>query len=378
MVIQEQLHNLSGLLPHNVYAQYQEACHAGDKIKAIRVLYAYIVNDSEDKPEPELCLLLLSLFAEVGQTRPYVDCFRYIVQKNVLSQEEIGECIQNGLTLKGDISALYQLAEEYLSEELRQFYLKTELKQLQTTQFMSLVRGGQPLKTLTDEETEAVSAFLPLTKQYQIFRNGKSRKRAILQLERHFKSTKRPLTPLINLLCLLYEEKNSEQYARYLWVISTMLGSEGKVLIQHLLENGKKLDKHALYSELSVFDELPVLKELGVKYNYIPSTEQKLSLVNRVIDRQVSASLTPLEEAENRLIDGQVDQAVIILENAILYNPEQLELYPALFEIYEKSEDVKQLEDFSRRLRTSYQQLPSEVTLMISQLHQRIHSKVVN
>ena len=88
---------------------------------------------------------------------------------------------------------------------------------------------------------------------------------------------------------------------------------------------------------------------------------------------QPLSSHSILAEAETQLEYGQIEEALVTLEQALYENPQDIQLYPRLLDLYERLEDKPRFTVFSQKIREKDMALPEEINLAMSHLEQRLH-----
>lgn len=401
---QIQLEQATLLAEVEVYLEF------GYKDQAAQALHDYLKQTSD--AEPAQYIALLELYLELDNLNDFSEVLESEYQHGVLARSSLDQLLQRALKMDPDHMVLLGLAERYCPHILPESHQHTDQSSAQmalpvedtvtktgtpgdiqsepppnhvndtpsgtSATELRLVNGTCKILPLTASEQLSISTLLPAGTRSRLLFNSGYPEAAIRSLTNEFKVSKRPLTPLVSLLRFCFLQKDIETYARFLWRLNQILAPHGGVLRNHLLSYGQKMGEHPVFTALLGSVTNADVYQIGLDYGYVTHTmqeKQPLITLHKAERTVEGAETDPLREADSRLDDGQITQAIVILENALLYNPEDLSLYPALFTLYEKTEDLTRLEAFSQKLRTSYQLLPADAMLTMNQLHERMQTK---
>lgn len=112
------------------------------------------------------------------------------------------------------------------------------------------------------------------------------------------------------------------------------------------------------------------------KFHYLPLVIEADD-ASRGSGQASSGEAAVMEEAESQLNYGQVAQAIDTLEAGIYANPEAVQLYPMLLDLYERLDDRERFEQFSQKVREVCVHLPMEAALSISHLSSRFQKSTL-
>ncbi|MBO7081391.1 MAG: 23S rRNA methyltransferase [Neisseriaceae bacterium] len=246
-----------------------------------------------------------------------------------------------------------------------------------------LVHGFKHIPSGTNaDERSTIISFLSEEKAARFLGKEVSYVSAVSLYNHAVRESKRPAGVLIDALSLDFHNNNINNYAEHLWNLYFVLGKYGRVVKERMLGWGYTLGSHPVFTELEQDPDEVSLREIGVRYEYIPTSvsvvkAQMLPLVvedrsqyNQVVGSGVDAIL---QETESQLMYGQIDEATITLENGILANPQEAQLYSMLFDLYERSENWGRFEDFSVKVRSLGVELPEAAAIALSHLTQRMN-----
>lgn len=382
---QIQLEQATLLAEVEVYLEF------GYKDQAAQALRDYLEQTPDAAPEQHQALL--ELYLELDELNAFSETMFDEYRYGLLPVETLNGLLQRALQLDADHMILHDLAEQYCPEAIPQGLRRpmlpspdtmaakpTALPTVRTSLHGSpfgkqqLVNGKRLLLPLSAAECSAISTLVPPSSRTRLLYAGGRAEAAIRSLMNEFKTSKRPLTPLVNLLRLHFLNNDIDAYARYLWRLNLILAPHGEILRNRLLSFAQRLGHHPVFNALREAKSNAEVRHIGLEHGFLsePITGRQALVNLEKGNLPHTTDSGPLQEAEDRLNDGQIAQAIVILENALLYNPEDLSLYPALFTLYEKTEDLPRLEAFSQKLRTSHQLLPLDAMLTMSQLHERM------
>lgn len=322
-----------------------------------------------------------------------------------LSQEEITTCIKKGLALDNTHLGLRVLAESCLGWNVKQIaeeigekevvdapevnttrptinmYAKQADDTARKIDKQVLVSGNTALGKLSNEERSALLAFMEPEKSIRFLRNELTPDTSIKYLNRAIRSSAKPASLLIDALTLDYRAKNINGFAQHLWNLYYALGQYGRKVRERMLGWGYGLGEHPVFKQLEANPNDLLVREIGIQQGYLDGGSKKKasyqSLVvekNDAADEPRTATQQILKEVETALMYGQLDEATVLLERAIVLYPQESQFYIALFDLYERAEEWSRLERMLQSLRASDQTLPEEVVLAMSQLLQRFNN----
>jgi tetratricopeptide (TPR) repeat protein len=160
---------------------------------------------------------------------------------------------------------------------------------------------------------------------------------------------------------LFLDRKDAEGLQGALLDLFIVLGDKGRPLRKRMLtasrmvlsEEQYRIFAQCLDSGIRATDMLPPSRE-SVLSKGVTGTNR---LVSRIPTGK-TAKQDPLEEAQDHLEYGQVEEAMEVLENAILKEPSRPELHPELLEIYRAINARDRFLALRKRLGAYSNQLP--------------------
>jgi tetratricopeptide (TPR) repeat protein len=192
----------------------------------------------------------------------------------------------------------------------------------------------------------------------------------------------RALVNFADLLWILHRQGRLNEYAHTLWHLYAVLDGAGRALRERFLGMGLALGQHDILEALVQSTDHRQIEEIGQRFNLLPTDgqERRLKLVETVEKGVLDISLAGhagdvLEEVNSLLEFGQVDQAIEVIEAAILDNPSDPQLYPTLLDLYDRMGDLDRLTVLTGKLKKLIQRPPEEVAPMMLSLQQRLQQK---
>ncbi len=259
------------------------------------------------------------------------------------------------------------------------------------------------VEKLDVEEREAIKGFMPPRERARLFMIDGDYVNASLAFETALTEEKRPLTLLVDLLRLDFIGKNMESFIRHYYQLRLKIGTQGELLKRQLLDMGLKLGSHQFFVDVELANNRSELEAIASRFQLNAEEKQynKFSVAHKPLvayaaqsaqtesiavsqiqsahldaERSVSAqqvSHSILAEAETQLEYGQIEEALVTLEQALYENPQDIQLYPRLLDLYERLEDKPRFAAFSQKIREKDISLPEEINLAMSHLEQRLH-----
>ncbi|WP_312283872.1 hypothetical protein [Candidatus Igneacidithiobacillus taiwanensis] len=236
----------------------------------------------------------------------------------------------------------------------------------------ALVRGNSPLSPLSDEEQQVVSTLVSVPRLTKLLLRCGQERAAEELLQRQIILHPKQLHFHVLLLQLLFHRQDLNAYGLALLRLYIALWGLGKALRQRLLEVGKHLGVHPLWTELAACEGAEEkLAPLAERYGlYLPLAAIPLSnppLVEERLRRDGELSEAKSDDQVfrefNLLLDyGQVEEAVDLLENAALSTPHQRSYFAPLLEMYERMQARDRFTRFSKKILAGTQ-LPDESIL---------------
>lgn len=408
------------LTEYEIYVQF------GYIERAAKTLEAYL--SSLPQPPLDLSKKLLGHFLDCDLIDDYAATLDNLIDEEALTKEEVAFALVEGLkkdrnNLNLRLTAETQLGwgpEEVLAnlgESLKDILAKQkpvpviekedaepyqtnysdsldvlDYKILPTSteekSHFALIAGHARFKGLTNNEKQTIIGFMAPRRRARLLMNAGDYDNAMRSLEAAIKDAARPLTLLIDLLHLDYVNKNIDAYAQHLWEFYFALGDYGQAVKEKLLGIGYALGYHQAFYMLERAISRQMLEAIGVECGYMGQSagSRKFHHLPLVIEadkasgsigQASSGEMAVMEEAESQLNYGQVAQAIGTLEEGIYANPEAVQLYPMLLDLYERLDDKERFEQFSQKVREVCIHLPVEATLSISHLSSRFQKSAL-
>ncbi|KLT72988.1 23S rRNA methyltransferase [Neisseria arctica] len=381
------------LTEYQVYKQF------GYEDKAAASLAGYLNHLDEEAPE-KLVHELVGLSLRAGNFDLLAETLGR--HRNALSQDSMAEYIKAGLIAESTHLPLRVLAERELGwgmqEVSRQIGEQTGLEEItqpaltigvnkQATEGYSkripIVTGNLDVGNVSEEELGAVMGFVRPDKSAKILKNKVDYETALQQYNRAIQKSEKPASLIIDALRLDYQHEEVGQFAKHLWRLYYSLGQYGRQVKERMLGWGYSLGYHEVFDDLEKGPNEQQVREIGLAKGYLqPSARQMKAHYRDLVQKDtslISENATPAEQAvkevESLLMYGQLDQAIGMLEQAVLQYSQESQLYIMLFDLYERSEDWVRLEQFLRILKERVDSLPEEVVLAMSQLLQRVNQR---
>ncbi|WP_434779705.1 tetratricopeptide repeat protein [Neisseria sp. Ec49-e6-T10] len=417
------------LTEYEIYLQF------GYLERATRTLASYLKDLKE--PPSDLREKLLSLFLECHMIDDYSDELEKQYHEGVFNQEALAQHIitglkidRNNLTLRslaevelgwGPNDVLSQLGEQIKIIQTEKPVASSDSEQIDqetasqpktssintqsltnlTSSYLNgkastwLVTGRAKFKgKLSIEEKEIIKTFISPKERAKLFVLDGDYVNAIAAYEKALKVDKHPLTLLVNILRLDYLTKNLDTYLAHFWAFCYEVGDQADIVKRQLLHMGLSLGQHDAFADLELATTKSELDQIAKRYGISLIKEstpkqhkQEIPLVksgglhNDVESQAIvqtestgaSSSSAILDEAEAQLGYGQIEEAMVTLENGLYENPHDVQLYPLLLDLYERLDDKARFNAFSQKMREKNLSLPEEANLAISHLAQRMN-----
>lgn len=328
---------------------------------------------------------------------------------SMLSKEQIEDYVKQGLALDKNNLNLRVVAEEMLgwgvqetaaeigeksgldapqAKQNRRFNRRQAEKEVVAPVVAErprkeLVRSTQrPANILVrDEEKATLMGFMKPENGYRLMKDRLAYEAAVSYVNKAIREADKPAALIIDALSLDYKNRNIDYFARHLWRLYYTLGQYGRQVKERMLGWGLNLGDNEIFEKLEANPNEVQLREIGLEYGFLEkgnniNRAQRKSLVQVRTDiesAQQSASEKILKDAESLLMYGQVEEAMDVLEEAIVEHPKESQLYITLFDICERAEEWERLEKVLHKIRANVQNPPEEVVLAMSQLLQKIN-----
>ncbi|MCB1875138.1 MAG: hypothetical protein KDH88_04105 [Chromatiales bacterium] len=159
--------------------------------------------------------------------------------------------------------------------------------------------------------------------------------------------------------------------------LQRVLGRQGSSLRNRLLHKARYLLSEQEIAHLASDDDhfgdstyLRVNGRHNVLGNFAWGSARLVEAVEKA-EFQPLVTSDALEESREWLDSGQIDEAREVLENAILLQPERLELHEEILEIFRHTREVDELRSTKRRLQRAGETLPDAWEHLESELEAR-------
>ncbi|ASK26933.1 type IV pilus assembly protein FimV [Neisseria chenwenguii] len=381
------------LTEYQVYKQF------GYESKAAESLAGYLNRLNDSAPE-KLVHELIGLNLRVGN----IDMLAETLGRHgsVLSDESFAEYVKVGLMSETTHLGLRVLAEKRLGWNMQEVDRQigeggsleenagqgsvmtvespqhTEPNEVKR---MPIVLGKKEFEDVSPEEIGAVIGFVKPEQSAKILKDKADYGTVLQQYNRAIQNSPKPASLIIDALKLDYQNHEIGQFAGHLWKLYYSLGQYGRQVKERMLGWGYSLGYHEIFDDLEKGPTEKKVREIGLERGYIQPTSLQMKAKYRdlvqkdssVISVNSSPAEDALKEVESLLMYGQLDQAIGVLEQAVLQYPDESQLYIMLFDLYERAEDWTRLEQFLRLLRERVVSLPEEVVLAMSRLLQRVN-----
>ncbi|MEW5892298.1 MAG: tetratricopeptide repeat protein [Pseudomonadota bacterium] len=244
-----------------------------------------------------------------------------------------------------------------------------------------LVDGRMPLAPLSQTEKLIVRSFTPPGRAAKLHLAMGNHDEAVAALHRALTKQPNALVHFTELLKIHQARRDIDEYARTLWHLYAALGNAGQSLKERLLAQGFSLGPHPLFEALAQARERSQIEAIGRRFGFHVADTMPLPKTALV---EVSGADKPalaregndiLREVDSYLEFGQIDQAVKVLESAILADPAAIHLYPPLLELYERMDDLASLTELASGIKRRVQRPPEEVVAMMTSLFQRMKNR---
>lgn len=188
------------------------------------------------------------------------------------------------------------------------------------------------------------------------------------------------LVNFVDLLSIFHGRREIEEYAATLWHLYTVLNGAGRALRERFLGMGFVLGHHPVFEALAQATEKHHLENIGREFSFAAEDDapRKLSLVEAVVDDSDESAVEEgdiLAEASGYIEFGQVDQAIQLLESAVIKAPADEHLYPLLLDLYDRLDELDRLLDLVSEIKKSGHRLPEEIVPMMLSLQQRLEQR---
>lgn len=188
------------------------------------------------------------------------------------------------------------------------------------------------------------------------------------------------LVNFVDLLLIFHRRREVEEYAVTLWHLYTVLNGAGRALRERFLGMGFVLGHHPAFEALAQATDKHHLDKIGREFKFVSeeTASRKLCLVEAVLDESSDVAMDEgdvLREASGYIEFGQVDEAIALLESAVINAPADEQLYPLLFDLYDRMDELDRLLALVSEIKQGGHQLPEEIVPMMLTLQQRLEQR---
>ncbi len=245
-----------------------------------------------------------------------------------------------------------------------------------------LLTGHAPLAPLSPDEKLVVCAFLRPAQEAKLHLLSGNHAGALQAFQRAIAAQPKALVHYTELLKIHQARRDAGAYARTLWQLYAVLGGAGLALRERLLAAGFALGHHPALEALAQSRDPGHIEAIGQRFGYLAKDTAPRRRLQIVDASQASGGIRSIDqhddvllEAESYIEYGQVEHALVRLEEAILADPAAVHLYPTLLELYDRMDDLARFSAFVARIKQLAQRPPEEVVAMLSSLYQRFKDR---
>lgn len=134
------------------------------------------------------------------------------------------------------------------------------------------------------------------------------------------------------------------------------LNQQGRPLRQRMLEAARNVLSESHYAFLESRLDRGIVRTDSVPSSHTSLLTQYFSGTNQLVTKQLAPSQSygdPLDEARDYIEYGQIDEAITVLESAIVKAPDRTEIHLDLLEIYKRTNACKPFQEMWHRLDSS-------------------------
>lgn len=188
------------------------------------------------------------------------------------------------------------------------------------------------------------------------------------------------LVNFVDLLSIFHLRREVGEYAATLWHLYTVLNGAGRALRERFLGMGFVLGHHPVFEALAQATEKHHLEKIGREFKFVAEevASRRVFLVEAVADNSSDAAIEDgdiLREASGYIEFGQVDQAIQLLESAVINSPSDEQLYPLLLDLYDRMDELDRLRALTSEIKQGGHRLPEEIVPMMLSLQQRLEQR---
>lgn len=238
-----------------------------------------------------------------------------------------------------------------------------------------LIQGQMSLGSdLSDNERYILQGFQNPVKLAHLYLELKHPDKAITLMRRALLFDPRKLAYHVELLQILFAQKQIDLYAEALLNLYLGMWGSGKSLRLRMLNMGLQLGSHPLMETLkNINEDVDDVAELAnrhglhipmaaIPFTMPPLVEERLASRDSIIE--VGDEDQVLQEFDQLIEYGQTQEAVNYLEETIFAAPQEDRYYRPLMEMYERMGDLTCFTQFTEAV-LKQERLPSEETLRL-------------
>lgn len=248
---------------------------------------------------------------------------------------------------------------------------------------LALVQGDAPLAPLTTEEKSILKTLVSPAHVAKLYLALMDEEEAVPALRQAIaEQPRKSLVHFTEMLKIFYLKRDLDEYAKTLWHLYSILENYGQDLKERLLGAGFDIGYHPVLEALAQAKEPHHIEAIGRTYGYFPTesaTAKKLSL----IEVRVESAGPELEcdgdsvlaEVDSYIEYGQIEQALELLEREILIDPQRVQLYQPLLDLYDRMDALQRFTRLASEIKKKMQRPPDEVISMMSSLYKRLQQR---
>ena len=242
-----------------------------------------------------------------------------------------------------------------------------------------VVEGTAPLDPLSSEERDVVDTLVPAAQAAKLYLSFQNYECAIPVLKRAITEQPKALVNFTEILRLYYFRKEIDEYAKTLWQLFNVLDNYGSDLKERLLGVGFSMGTHPVLEALAQAKERRHLEAIGRNFGYYPVEmvpSKGLDLVSASVSNETYETGhdgdAVLAEVDSYMEYGQIDEALELLEREILADPQKVQLYRPLLDLYDRMDALARFTRMASEIKKRAQRPPAEVISMMSSLYKRL------
>lgn len=242
-----------------------------------------------------------------------------------------------------------------------------------------VVEGTAPLDPLSSQERDVIDTLVPAALAAKLYLSFQNYECAIPVLKRAIVEQPKALVNFTEILKLYYFRKEVDEYAKTLWQLFNVLDNYGSDLKERLLGVGFSMGTHPVLEALAQAKERRHLEAIGRNFGYYPVemvTSKGLDLVSASVSNETYETGhdgdAVLAEVDSYIEYGQIDEALELLEREILADPQKVQLYRPLLDLYDRMDALARFTSMASEIKKRAQRPTAEVISMMNSLYKRL------